>query len=231
MVWVKFVKITILSFIFIERRDSLAIEQKRFPANTTLNELTFLNDKKINGELYALLQGLSCYEVIDKETNKFLTYVSKSAVPKQSIMCETLGIKSPKTLRNHLNYLIESGYVQDRQDKYILPEMENIYFLIPLKTLKYLNDNCKEHVIKIYVYLGQRYKWALDKGIAYEFTLEELGNHIGIKVKNNSRGYEIINNALELLSNSGLIDYVSFFDGQMQKKKLTKFSYEYTMKD
>lgn len=109
--------------------------------------------------------------------------------------------------------------------------MENIYFLIPLKTLKYLNDNCKEHVIKIYVYLGQRYKWALDKGIAYEFTLEELGNHIGIKVKNNSRGYEIINNALELLSNSGLIDYVSFFDGQMQKKKLTKFSYEYTMKD
>lgn len=146
-------------------------------------------------------------------------------------MCETLGIKSPKTLRNHLNYLIEQGYVQDRQDKYILPEMENIYFLIPLKTLKYLNDNCKEHVIKIYVYLGQRYKWALDKGIAYEFTLEELGNHIGIKVKNNSRGYEIINNALELLSNSGLIDYVSFFDGQMQKKKLTKFSYEYAMKD
>lgn len=146
-------------------------------------------------------------------------------------MCETLGIKSPKTLRNHLNYLIEQGYVQDRQDKYILPEMENIYFLIPLKTLKYLNDNCKEHVIKIYVYLGQRYKWALDKGIAYEFTLEELGNHIGIKVKNNSRGYEIINNALELLNNSGLIDYVSFFDGQMQKKKMTKFSYEYIAKD
>ena len=25
----------------------MAVEQKRFPANTTLNELTFLNDKKI----------------------------------------------------------------------------------------------------------------------------------------------------------------------------------------
>lgn len=146
-------------------------------------------------------------------------------------MCQTLGIKSPKTLRNHLNYLIEQGYVQECKDKYILPEMENIYFLIPLKTLRYLNDNCKEHVIKIYVYLGQRYKWALEKGILYEFTLEELGNHIGIKVKNNSRGYEIINNALDLLSNSGLIDYVSFFDGQMQKKKLTKFSYEYITKE
>ena len=32
---------------------------KRFPANTTLETATFLNDKKINGELYALLQGFS----------------------------------------------------------------------------------------------------------------------------------------------------------------------------
>lgn len=209
----------------------MAIDQKRFPANTTLNELTFLNDKKVNGELYALLQGLSQYEIVNKQENKYLTYVQKDCIPKQSVMCDILGIKSPKTLRSHLIYLIEQGYIEDVKDRYILPEMENIYFLIPLKTLKYLNDNCKEHVIKIYVYLGQRYKWAIETGSMYEFTLEELGNHTGIKVKNNSRGYEIINNALELLSNSGLIDYISFFDGQMQKKKLTKFSYEYNQKN
>ena len=72
---------------------------------------------------------------------------------------------------------------------YLLPKKENIYFLIPLETLTYINDNCKEHVIKIYVYLGQRYKFALEQGRQYEFTSEELGEHIGIKVKNNSRGY------------------------------------------
>jgi hypothetical protein len=49
----------------------------------------------------------------------------------------------------------------------------------------------------------------------YEFTLEELGAHVGIKVKNNSRAYEVINNALDLLENSGLIKYVSYFDGAM----------------
>ena len=32
---------------------------KRFPANTTLDELTFLNNKKVDGELYALLQSYS----------------------------------------------------------------------------------------------------------------------------------------------------------------------------
>lgn len=109
--------------------------------------------------------------------------------------------------------------------------MENIYFLIPLKTLQYLNDNCREHIIKIYVYLGQRYKYALSKGYSYEFTLEELGEHIGLKIKNNSRGYEIINNALDLLYNSDLIDYQSFFDGRSLKKKLIKFSFEYKQKN
>ena len=57
-------------------------EKKRIPADTTLETLTFLNDKKINGELYAYLQELSEYVVINKEENKFLTYVLKKNMPK-----------------------------------------------------------------------------------------------------------------------------------------------------
>ena len=102
--------------------------------------------------------------------------------------------------------------------------------MIPLDTVQYLKDNCREHIFKIYIYLGQRYKYALSKGTQYEFSLEELGNHIGIKVKNNTRGYSIINNALDLLCNSGLIEYVEYFNGQSQKKKLTKFSFNYIKK-
>lgn len=61
---------------------ALAVEQKRFPANTTLDELTFLNDKKVNGELYALLQEISEYEVFDKDNHVFSTYVLKKSMPK-----------------------------------------------------------------------------------------------------------------------------------------------------
>jgi hypothetical protein len=71
----------------------------------------------------------------------------------------------------------------------------------------------------------------MSRGVNYEFTSEELGDHIGIKVKNNSRGYEIINNALNLLYNSGLIDYCSYFNGKSQKKKLTGFSFDVKLKD
>lgn len=211
------------------------MEQKRFPADTTLDVSTFLNDKKINGELYAILQGASDYMVIDKVLNLYQTYVPKSKMPTQAAMCKMLGIKSPKTLRQHMQYLIDQHYIvpggtgeDDKDVAYYLPEMEDIYFLIPLDTLKYLNNNCREHVIKIYIYLGQRYKMALALGKQYEFTLEELGTHIGIGIKNHVKQYEVVNNALELLYNSGLITYVSFFNGQTQKKKLTSFSFTYT---
>lgn len=187
--------------------------QKRFPADTSLDVLTFLNDKRVNSELYAYLQELST--VIGRECYR-MTLVKKDALPTQAVMCNALGIKSPKTLRAHIEYLKEMGYiVEDENGNYILPEKENIFFMIPLDTLRYLNNNCKDHVYKIYIYLGQRYRYATEHYTQYEFTLQEIGDHIGIKVKNNSRGYEIVNNALELLYNSGLIDYCSYYDGKM----------------
>lgn len=48
--------------------------EKRFPSNTTLEELTFLNDKKVDGDLYAYL--LSKARGVDKETR-----VYKSSLP------------------------------------------------------------------------------------------------------------------------------------------------------
>ena len=199
--------------------------KKRFPATLDKpNELNFLNDKCIDGELYAIFQGLSM-----PENGK--TIVQKNVIPKQTELCAKLGIKSPKTLRAHIDYLKQMGYIiEDDEGNYILPEKEDIFLMLPLDTLKYLNNNCRDHVIKIYVYLGQRFKMASSEFRQYEFTLQEIGEHIGIKVKNNSNGYGIVNNALELLYNSGLIDYCSYYDGKMQKKKLTKFSTEYKKK-
>ena len=47
------------------------------------------------------------------------------------------------------------GYIsEDDEGNYVLPEKEDIFLMLPLDTLKYLNNNCRDHVIKIYVYLG-----------------------------------------------------------------------------
>ena len=105
---------------------------------------------------------------------------------------------------------------------------EEIFFLIPLETLKFLNDCLKEQVIKIYIYLGQRWKY---KQNDYTFTLEEIAEHIGIKLGNNQRNYDIINNALICLVNNGLIDYVEYFENNKPRKRLADFSLVYKRPD
>jgi hypothetical protein len=65
----------------------------------------------------------------------------------------------------------------------------------------------------------------------YDFSLEELGEHIGLKSKNYSANYSVLNNALTLLYNSGLIDYKEFYDGKMQKKRLVFFGLEHRTKN
>lgn len=193
--------------------------EKRFPADTTLDITTFLNDKKVDGELYALLQGLSKHEGYE-------TYVLKKDLPKQAIICETIGVKSPKTLRVHLKYLIDQKLVEEQDDRYVLPLQENIYFLIPLKTLQFLMDNCREHVIKTYIYLGQRWKWARANNIQCVFSFKDLIQHIGITGSHENIADRKIKNALEILQQGNLINYertkqgwiLTYFDLKLEEE-------------
>ena len=54
------------------------MEKKRFPADTALTSLTFLNDKKIDGELYAFLQSCSYPDEYKR------TIVAKKNLPPQA---------------------------------------------------------------------------------------------------------------------------------------------------
>lgn len=192
-----------------------------------MNNLTFLNDKKLNGELYAILQSVSNYRIINKGQNTFETFINKRNMPTQTEMCKRLGIKSPKTLRKQLEYMKEQSYIIPGEEDivYYLPEMEDIYSLLPTETINYLVDSCKPHVIKLYIYLGQRYMLGLKLNKNYEFTLQQLADHLGLSIQNHSRSYEVINNALWLLQNSGLIDYYEYTsEGYITKKVLTSFS-------
>lgn len=123
--------------------------EKRFPATTeATSATTFLNDKKIDAELYAFFQSLS-YPNEEKKT-----VVYKKDLPKIATICEIIKVKSPKTYRAHLQYLIKEGYIIEEEEKYVLPNKEDIFFMIPLETLYFLTDTLTEQVIKIYIYLG-----------------------------------------------------------------------------
>ena len=143
-------------------------------------------------------------------------------------MIEILGLKSPTTLRAHLNYLIEVEYViLDKEHKrYILPDREEIFLMLPLDTVQFLNDTVKNQVYKIYIYLGQRWKYKQN----YTFTQEEIANHLGTTLVGNETVRRQIKNSLVALQNNGLIDFEQFYEGKIPKYRLTNWSVKYLEK-
>lgn len=172
--------------------------KKRFPATIAMEKLTFLNDKKIDAELYAYLQ--SCSKVENGQT--VVRY--RDLPPTQKELYESIGIKSPKTYHKHLEYLEETKYIEKLPDGtgWVLPNQEDHFVFIPLETLQLMIDTFKDPVVKIYLYLGQKWK---NKNCKKQFTYIELGEHTGIDVRGNARGYTTIRNILTVLQNNNLI--------------------------
>lgn len=191
--------------------------EKCFPADTTLEEKTFLNDPSADGELYAYLLSQS---IGDQGETK----VYKESLPSwQEIAGKILGYKSRSTVGNHLKYLKDQGYIQDCGKYYLLPRLEKMYFKIPLETLRFLIDTVKEPVIKTYIYLGQRNNY---KPNQYVFTLKEICEHLGLNYRSH---YSTIANYLQALEDFGLIKIASFYEGKIPKMKLVNFSINKTI--
>lgn len=148
-------------------------------------------------------------------------------MPSQAEICQKIGIKSPKTYRSHLAILIDKGYVIERDDVYILPEVEDIYLLLPLPTLQFILDTVTDPVIKMYIYLGQRWKYKP----GYIFTQEEVAEHIGVKLDGNAVARRMIKHGLIALQNHGLIAFEQFFDGKSPRYRLLGWSDAYIARE
>ena len=205
----------------------MSVIEKHFPADTSMEVSTFLNNKNIDGRLYAYLQSKSMPVLINKNGNKqYETRVDKFDIGSQQKLCDAIGIKSTKTLRKYLKILIDTGYVEDIGEYYLLPKKQEIFFKIPLQTLRFIQNTIQEDVIKIYIYLGQRYKFAQMNGLKYSFTFKEITEHLGLSLTSeNSRIF--VKDGLDALMNNGLIKFVSYYQGRIPKLRLVDFSYEY----
>ena len=200
----------------------MSVIEKHFPADTSMEMLTFLNNKNIDGRLYAYLQSKS---MPVKISDYYETRVDKFELGTQGEFCEAIQIKSPKTLRKHLNTLIETGYLRNEKDYYVLTQKEDIFFKMPLDTLRFIQNTIKEDVIKIYIYLGQRYKFAASQGTKYSFSIKEIVEHLGLSLNDKNRNF--VKDGLDALMNNELIKFVSYREGKAPRLRLVDFSYEY----
>lgn len=187
--------------------------QKSFPADTTLKKevTTFLSDSKIDAELYAYLLSQSIGE--EKETR-----VYKKDLPARKDIAKILKRKSKTTIDNHFNYLKEKFYLEEYKDYYKINIPERMYFKMPLELVQLFVSTIKPHVLKIYIYLGQRNNY---KPNQYVFTIKELCEHLGLNYKYQSTA---VADSLLVLEKLGLIKTVKFYNGRIPQRKLVDFS-------
>ena len=113
---------------------------------------------------------------------------------------------SRQTVSTKFKNLKELGLIKERdKDTYELIVLENdLASLVPHTTLKLINDTLNENSISTYVYLLNRYYGAGCK--SFQFTLEQVKNHVGICSTTRSND-NIITNILYVLDKIGLIKY------------------------
>ena len=203
-------------------------------------EENFMKDKKIYDTIWAYFQ-LNSYK--DKDGNTFV-YKTKDFTPTNILrnIQTVVGYKpngkeiyniSLSTVKNNINLYKRMGLMWEGKttdlygkevDVIFLKNEFEYYQLVEYETLRFLMNSTNGVVIKIYVYLLNKYMWKQETKEQYIFTKKELGENIGYSNQNNTN--KMIDDCLLNLKNNGLIDWVEFTelnkDGKpMKLHKLT----------
>ena len=172
-----------------------------------------LGDKKVDYNLYGLLQAMSYL----KDGKRFV-YAADATPSKLLDMTPTDNgkkITSLKTIQRVMKFfkdsgLITEGKVEDLAGKQVkcfwLNEDENYFQLINLETLRFLCDVANSDVIKTYAYLLNKNNYFED----YSFTCKEIVEVLGYYYKaDTAKKAEHILFALESF---GLIKVASYYE-------------------
>ena len=155
-------------------------------------------DKKYCDLLYGVLQEMSYLENDNRYVNKKeINFTSLSK--RVNLTRQTTSTKFKNLEKLGLIVFIEeeNRYRLDYLDK-------SLCSLVPLKTLKLMNDSLSHFSISLFVYFLKRYIANGEK--EYIVTMSQMKGFIGISTSTTSNN-DVINNILLVLKKLGLVDY------------------------
>ncbi|HII4509140.1 TPA: hypothetical protein ACY4R8_002411 [Clostridium perfringens] len=177
--------------------------EKRIPMTKEFNK------KSVNDWLYGYLQSIS-YVDENKKTFVYKEHVNQSELVEKVPKNDKGKSPSKSKISRDFNKLIALGFIKETKviglngnmvPAYELPyDKQELYKLIPLDTLIYLLDIGSKYLIKIYIYLLNKFQWKIKSGEYYNFSYKELIREcLGMKSTTNSRDYTIVRNCLDAL--------------------------------
>lgn len=196
-------------------------------------EENFMKDKKLYDGVWGYFQ-MNSYK--DKDGNTFV-YKTTDFTPTNILrnIQKVVGYKpngkeiynvSLSTVKRNIDLykklgLIWEGKTTDLYGKEVdvifLKNEFKYYQLVEYETLRFLMNSTNGVVIKIYVYLLNKYN---SFGNSYVFTKKELGECVGYT--NNKNTNTMIDDILLNLKNNGLIDWVEYWEQKVDGNPIPK---------
>lgn len=192
-------------------------------------ETDFMN-LSVDDIVFGYLQHLATFHP-EKQT----LYVPVDKVSKEKGTIAEMIDKTARTVQNKINKLIENGLIikemmnlnGNETAVYVIPQTTiGRYQIIKDDMMWYLLTTRKQNILKIYVYLLNKYDWKAKDKEMYSFTNEELLAAIGYKASSFGSYTSVLTTILNSLKREGIIDFVEYCDSQYSaratmRKRLT----------
>lgn len=173
---------------------------ERYFRNISLED-SFMN-YSVDDLLYAFM---SYHATFDPATNEY--YLTERNWAKYRPLMKS--ILTTRNARNHLNSLLTKGIVRHDQEhmRYIFPHNGfKKYQPVNNAMLYYLIITSNMNVIKIYIYLLNKWLWKEKTHEPYYFTLTELREALGYSGSNNPGVDSALHTILFSIAKQGIID-------------------------
>lgn len=165
---------------------------------------------RIDDIVYGYLQASATFNPKEK-----ILYIPKKNMPgiKNELQI-IIGCRSATTITNKINTLIENKLLALDTEKqiYTFPyNQDERYKIIGADLLKELVVVYRPTVLKIFIYLLDKYEWKKQTNSEYVFTLSELAAAMGYAASS-GRQDENTRIVLNHLRKTGLIDFEEFYE-------------------
>lgn len=191
----------------LTRENKKIIDPRRIP--TEGNFLRYDSDDRLFGLMY-------CLASFDP-THKRLYLIKKNYTKNKDLFYQTCefndkGTPASKTLKRHLDKLIEKGLIQQEENVFYFPYQNNEkYLIIEREMLRYLVDTRPVQAIRIYITLLDWYLWKKKTGEQYIFTNKDILEKLGYS-PDNKNANTTVSNILESLNREGVIEFQEYYD-------------------
>ena len=167
-----------------------------------------------------LLYGAMAYLATFHPTEKKLYLTKKNYTKNRKNFYNLIGSSVAKTLKRHLDALIERGLVAEEDIKsgneiypsYVFPYNEDDnYQIIEAEMLWYVVSTRNQQAVKVYVKLLNWYLWKSQQNEQYIFTNKDIMQVLGYSTdSNNALASSMVSNILESFQREGVIRYEEF---------------------